>query len=138
MSHKLLIGAGVLLGSAIVYFLYKRLVDCQEPEMNIDNVEEINYEMLYRWLKQEYQNNKDGLQPKSKFGIMPSSLSRQAFLDITGHEINLKDGEDILCVFIIDDKEENLIARKFYVYKKMAQSLKDLLPKDKVYIQNLK
>ena len=69
---------------------------------------------------------------------MPSKLSRQAYNEDSKNNLNLQPGCDILGVFIIDEKEENMIARKYYVYKEMAQSLKDLLPSDKVYIQSLK
>lgn len=142
MNTNVLIGVGV--GCALVYFGYKFLKRKENGQLGhntnptIEKVETVNYEMLYQWLKVEYGRNKHQIKDGTKFGIMPSSIARKTYLDETGNEVSLSSGEDILCVFIIDKDEENVIAHKYYKYSHMAESLKDLIPMDKVYIQPLK
>ncbi len=141
MEEKILIGLGIVVGAGLVYYAYKYFKGTEEPpipEPDVDYVDVVDYEMLFSWLKSEYNAHKDTINSGYKFGIMPSKLSKQAYNEESKHNLVLQPGCDILGVFIIDEKEENMITRKYYVYKEMAQSLKDLLPKDKVYIQSLK
>lgn len=141
METKIIIGLGVVLGFGLAYYAYKHLKDTNDSpvvEPDVDYVDVIDYEMLFSWLKSEYNSHKEIINSGCKFGIMPSKLSQQAFNEESKQKLNLQPGSDILGVFIIDEKEENMIVRKYYVYKEMAQSLKDLLPNDKVYIQSLK
>lgn len=141
METKIIIGLGVVLGFGLAYYAYKHFKGTDDPpivEPDVDYVDVVDYEMLFSWLKSEYNAHKDIINSGCKFGIMPSKLSRQTFNEESKQKLNLQSGSDILGVFIIDEKEENMFARKYYVYKEMAQSLKDLLPNDKVYIQSLK
>ena len=142
MNTNILIGVGV--GCALMYFGYKFLKRKENGEVehnvnpDIETVETINYEMLYQWLRVEYGNNKHIIKAGAKFGIMPSSLARKTYKDETGNNIALNHDEDVLCVFIIDKDKENVVSHKYYKYSQMAESLKDLIPSDKVYIQPLK
>lgn len=141
METKILIGLGVVLGFGMAYYAYKHLIDTNDPpegEPDVDYVDIVDYEMLFSWLKSAYNDHKGIINSGYKFGIMPSKLSRKTFNEESKQKLNLQSGSDILGVFIIDEKEENIIVRKYYIYKEMAQSLKDLLPNDKVYIQSLK
>lgn len=142
MNTNIIIGVGV--GCALMYLGYRFLKRKEngQVELNVNrdikNVETVNYEMLYQWLKEEYGRNKHNIKDGAKFGIMPSSIASKTYQEETGTKVSLGPGEDILCVFIIDRDEETVIAHKYYIYSHMAESLKDLLPMDKVYIQPLK
>lgn len=143
METKIVIGLGCVLGLGLAYYAYKYIIcgtDGTDDSggTDVDYVDVVDYEMLFSWLKSEYNAHKDIISSGCKFGIMPSKLSKQAFDEESGQKLNLQSDSDILGVFIIDEKEEKMITRKYYVYKEMAQSLKDLLPNDKVYIQSLK
>lgn len=142
MNTNILIGVGV--GCALMYIGYKFLKRKENGEVehnvnpDIETVETINYEMLYQWLRVEYGKNKHIIKAGAKFGIMPSHVARKTYKDETGNNIALNHNEDVLCVFIIDKDEENVVSHKYYKYSQMAESLKDLIPSDKVYIQPLK
>lgn len=142
------VGVGIGAGCVLIYLGYRFLKgrdgnndsedDCDYVKPDIEKVETIDYEMLYQWLKVEYSRHKPNINAGAKFGIMPNSIARNTFKEETGKDISINQGEELLCVFVIDKEEKNVITHKYYRYSHMAQSLKDLILKDKVYIQHLK
>lgn len=143
MNTNFLIGVGV--GCATLMYLGYKFLKRKEngdfehnvnPE--IETVDTVNYEMLYQWLKFEYGKKKHKIDTGAKFGIMPSSIAQKTYKEETGNNILLSHNEDILCVFIVDKDEENVISHKYFKFSQMAESLKDLVPSNKVYIQPLK
>lgn len=141
MVVKLLLFLGLFLGAGAIFQIFRNRISggrTIEPNLQmVEYVDSIDYETLYAWLKQNYQKNKNSIQSGYKFGITPSVVSRRAYKEEFGKEAPLKEGNDILCVFISDEKQKNILYHKYFVYGNMSQSLKDLLPTDKVYIQNL-
>lgn len=133
------VGAILALGAAyILYRMYKKIQNKKISGSKIIHVERIDYEYLFEWLKNEYNNRSNEIKDGFKFGIMPSTIAKETYREEFSAEIKLADEQDVLCVFIIDDKEENIISRQYFVYCEMGLSLKDILPSDKVYIQELK
>lgn len=145
MGNKFVFGIGVFVAIGVAYAIYKFLKesksesDGESPYSSKKTcVNVVDYEMLYNWLKAEYKRPDLNVCNGYKFGIMPSDLAKQTYKEEFNEEIHLTDSNDVLCVFIIDDKEENVISNHYFVYKEMSQSLKDMLHSNKVYIQELK
>lgn len=141
MENKIGFSIGVALAFGCAYALYrvyKKYKLARVNRYNIIHVDRIDYEYLYEWLKTEYSNKRNEIKDGFKFGIMPSSLAQKTYLEEFSTDIKLTAGQDLLCVFIIDEKEQNIISSQYFVYNEMAQSLKDILYSDKVYIQALK
>lgn len=145
MGNKFVFGIGVFVAIGVAYAIYKFLKksksesDGESPYSSKKTcVTVVDYEMLYNWLKAEYKRPDLNVCNGYKFGIMPSDLAKQTYKEEFNEEIHLTDSNDVLCVFIIDDKEENVISNHYFVYKEMSQSLKDMLHSNKVYIQELK
>lgn len=145
MGNKIVFGIGIFVAIGVAYAIYKFLKGAtQEPSqespysLKKTSVNRVDYEMLYNWLKAEYKKPDIEICNGYKFGIMPSDLAKQTYKEEFNEEIHLTEGDDVLCVFIIDEKEEDVIANHYFIYKEMGSSLKDMLHSNKVYIQELK
>ena len=141
MEDRIGFSVGVVLAFGVAYALYrvyKKNKIKKTRQYKIIHVERIDYEYLFEWLKNKYNNRNNGIKYGCKFGIMPSAIAKKTYSEEFSADIHLTKGEDALCVFILDEKEENIISSQYYIYKEMGQSLKDILHSDKVYIQELK
>lgn len=136
MEHNWAFGIGVITAIGTAYGLYKLLK--KKSDKNITTIEKIDYELLYNWLKNEYRKKETQIANGSKFGIMPSSIAKETYVEDFSKEVVLLKGQDIVCVFILDSTEENVISKHYFVFNEMGQSLKDILHSDKIYIQPLK
>lgn len=136
MENNWAFGIGAIIAIGTAYGLYKFFK--KTPIENITTIEKIDYELLYNWLKKEYRNKKMQIENGSKFGIMPSSIAKETYVEDFSKEAVLLKGQDIVCAFIIDSNEENIISKHYFVFNEMGQSLKDILHSNKIYIQELK
>ncbi len=132
------IGAGIAIGVGVAgYITYRYLKSINTPqEKEIETIGEVNYEMLLKWLKDQYRQGiaKAGFQ----FLIMQQPIAEKTFKEAFPNRKTVIANSHILAIAIAN-KEEEVVACKFILFNSMADSLKDLLPNNpnKVYVQNL-
>lgn len=141
MENKVSFSIGAILAIGIAftaYRIYKIIKDRNIIKKQITYIDIIDYEYLFDWLKKEYGKANTEIKNGAKFGIMPSAIAKKTFSEEFSTDIQLTNSQDVICAFIIDENEENVITNQYFVYSEMGQSLKDILHSDKVYIQELK
>lgn len=128
-------GIGVIIAIGTAYGIYK--IFKKTPNEDVTIIDKIDYELLYDWLKKEYKSKKHQIGDGSKFGIMPPSIAKKTYIEEYSKEPFWSKEQDIVCVFILDSTEENVLSKHYFVFSEMGQSLKDILHSNKIYIQEL-
>lgn len=131
------IGAGIAIVGVAGYITYRYLKSIDKlPPKEIETIDEVNYEMLIKWLRDQYRQGiaKAGFQ----FLIMQQPVAEKIFKEAFPNRRTVIANSHILAIAIAN-KEEEVVAYRFILFNSMADSLKDLLPNNpnKVYVQNL-
>ena len=139
MEQNWAFGIGAIIAIGAAYGIYRFFKGSNDgPTGNVTIMDKVDYELLYDWLKKEYKNGEKAINAGCKFGIMPPLIAKKTFVEEFSVKPVLSKGQDIVCTFIIDASEENIISSHYFIFNEMGQSLKDILHSNKVYIQELK
>lgn len=135
------VGIGVGVTAALAYALYKYFTKGPTPpdgspnDPSIEELQTVDYQTLLNWLKIQYE---EGLaKPGDSFVILQNanaiSCLKEDFPNVAD---KLKTHK---CLLVSVMREETIKSAKFFIYKELASSLTDLLPKDEetAYIQKL-
>lgn len=136
------VGAGAIIAIALYYYFSNKRDperdnneqdDIQDDE--IESVEKISYDMLIAWLKSEHKSVK--ISTGDQFFVLQNPVAKESFEKVFPKDKNLLKDSFVLCVGIMRNNE--IISSKFFIYKTMAESLADILPKDpnKSFIQKI-
>lgn len=139
------IGIGVGAVAAVVIYAYfkhrppsgskaiQEPAKAEDEEMEI--VDTLRYEDLLKWLKSQYKS-KNAL-PGDAFVIAQNAVASKCFLETFPNRTN--ELKDFNCIAVSVVRGDEAVVAKFFLYKELASSLIDLLPKDEetVYVQNL-
>lgn len=135
------VSAGALLAIALYYF--GRKVDPpgdnteEEPtkDKDFEFIDSVSYDMLFAWLRHEHKSIK--FEFGDQFFILQDPIARESFVKVFQKMENKLTDSFVLCAGIM--RGDDIISSKFFIYKKMAESLSELLPKDpkKSFIQKI-
>lgn len=137
--------AGAVVAIALYYYFSRRKngqiddINSQsteeDPTEDFEFIDSVSYDMLLAWLRHEHKSIKFG--SGDQFFILQDPIARESFIKVFPKmENNLTDSY-VLCAGIM--RGDDIISSKFFIYKKMAESLSELLPKDpnKSFIQKI-
>lgn len=136
------VGAGAIIAIALYYYFSRKRKpvpdnigqnDIQDDE--IETVEKISYDMLIAWLKKEHKSVK--MSAGDQFFVLQDPVAKESFKKVFPKNANLLKDSFVLCIGIMRNNE--IVSSKFFIYKTMAESLVDILPKDpnKSFIQKI-
>lgn len=136
------VGAGAIIAIALYYYFSRKRKpvpdnfgqnDIQDDE--IETVEKISYDMLITWLKKEHKSVK--MSAGDQFFVLQDPVAKESFKKVFPKNANLLKESFVLCIGIMRNNE--IVSSKFFIYKTMAESLVDILPKDpnKSFIQKI-
>lgn len=136
------VGAGAIIAIALYYFFTRKKdpkTDNKEQDDKqvdeIETVENISYDMLISWLKKEHSSVK--MLSGDQFFVLQDPVAKESFVKVFPQDVNILRDSYVLCIGIMRNNE--VVSSKFFVYKTMAESLADILPKDpnKSFIQKI-
>lgn len=131
--------SGIVIAGVVYYFYKKNKHKGKEgvpknvqpsPVCEIKEVEIIDYDYILSWVK----SNREKLKPGSSLNIIPHTATVE-----TLKQSGLKEfpSENLISLALLDETENLVLAYSAIHYHKMADSLVDLLPKDKVFKQKI-
>lgn len=141
--NNIAITIGVVSGiviAGVVYYYYRKKTDNDveldsddnqlSPVCEITELDKIDYDYILSWVKENRQKIKSGC----SLNIIPNSATVES-LKLSG--VKNVPSDNLISLALLDDTEKIVLAYSAIHYKKMAESLADLLPADKVFKQTI-
>lgn len=131
--------SGIVIAGVVYYYYRKNRGDeldiVQEDEQSsplceITNLDVIDYDYILLWVKE----NRQKIKPGCSLNVIPHSATVES-LKQSG--IKNIPSENLISLALLDDTEKIVLAYSAIHYNKMADSLVDLLPTDKVFKQTI-
>ena len=132
--------SGIVIAGVIYYYYRKNREDDLEivhedelpsPLCEITDLDIIDYDYILTWVKENRQKIKSGC----SLNVIPQSATIESLKQSGVDNIP---SENLISLALLDETEKIVLAYSAIHYKKMADSLVDLLPKDKVFKQTIK
>lgn len=129
------VSAGAVLAIALYYYFRKKVDTEDEPTEDFEFIDSVSYDMLLAWLRHEHKSIK--FESGDQFFILQDPVARESFVKVFPKMEDKLTDSFVLCAGIM--RGDDIISSKFFIYKKMAESLSELLPKDpqKSFIQKI-